>query len=209
MRPARAALTLLGSGLALALGATPASAGGAPFPKPTPKNTAIAPGAVTRDPSTAQRSSALAASAQQAAAGVADTPLLGWSSWSMESSTRPGLNPNGSGSWLTQANQLKQVDAVAENLKPSGYQYINIDAGWSRDITGGGWDTLHFDANGREIASPQRFPDGMKPVADYIHSKGLKAGIYLAVGLDIPAYNGGKTPIADAPGPSDAGRQEG
>jgi hypothetical protein len=200
VRPARVALALLGSGLALALGATPASAGGAPFPKPTPKNTATNPGAKTKDPSAAQRSSAMTQSAQQAAAGVADTPLMGWSSWSMESSTRPGLNPNGGGSWLTQDNLLKQVDAVAKNLKPSGYQYINIDAGWSRDITGGGWDALHFDGNGREIASPQRFPDGMKPVADYIHSKGLKAGIYLAVGLDIPAYNDGKTPIADAPG---------
>jgi alpha galactosidase A-like protein/alpha galactosidase C-like protein/carbohydrate binding protein with CBM6 domain len=202
VRPARIALAVLGSGLALTLGAGPAVAAptGKPFPKPTPPSTAIDPGKVTRDPSTAQRSGAMAAAAQQASAGVADTPLMGWSSWSMESSTRPGLNPDGGGSWLTQDNLLKQVDAVAKNLKPYGYQYINIDAGWSRDITGGGWDALHFDANGREIASPQRFPDGMKPVADYIHSKGLKAGIYLAVGLDIPAYNGGRTPIADAPG---------
>jgi hypothetical protein len=202
VRPARIALAVLGSGLALALGASPANATptAKPFPKPTPSSTAIDPGKVTRDPSTAQRSSAMAAAAQQAAAGVADTPLMGWSSWSMESTTRPGFNPDGGGSWLTQANLFKQVDAVAKNLEPYGYQYINIDAGWSRDITGGGWDALHFDANGREIASPQRFPNGMKPVADYIHGKGLKAGIYLAVGLDIPAYNGGKTPIADAPG---------
>jgi hypothetical protein len=124
----------------------------------------------------------MAAAAQAAAAGIADTPLLGWSSWSMESTTRPGFNPDGGGSWLTEANLFKQVDAVAKTLKPSGYQYVNIDAGWSRDITGGGWDALHFDANGREIASPQRFPDGMKPVADYIHGKGLKEGRHLPRG---------------------------
>jgi hypothetical protein len=149
---------------------------------------------VTRDPSAAQRA---AANKAAAATGIADTPLMGWSSWSLESTTRPGVNPNGSGSWLTEANLLKQVDLVATKLKPAGYQYVNIDAGWSRDID---WDTINFDQYGREIASPQRFPDGMKYVADYIHAKGLKAGIYLAVGLDKDAYGGGKTPIANAPG---------
>jgi hypothetical protein len=127
-----------------------------------------------------------------AAAGVAATPYLGWSSWSWESTKYPG----GGQKWLTEPNLLKQVDALATTLKPYGYQYVNIDAGWSATPD---W-VFHFDENGREQADPQRFPHGMKWVADYIHAKGLKAGIYLPVGLEIPAYRDGKTPIADAPG---------
>ena len=197
MRPTRIAFAVLTSGLALTLTAAGAQAApGGPRPKPSPA--AVAPDKITKDPSPAQRAGAMAAASEAAAAGVADTPLMGWSSWSMESTTRPGYNPNGGASWLTEANLLPQVDAVASKLKPYGYQYINIDAGWSRNVDD--WNTLNFDAYGREIASPQRFPHGMKYVADYIHSKGLKAGIYLAVGLDMTAYGGGKTPIADAPG---------
>jgi hypothetical protein len=113
----------------------------------------------------------------------------------MESSNYPGLNPNGGASWLNEANLLPQVDAMAAKLKAYGYQYVNIDAGWSR---GTDW-TPHFDQYGREIAS-DRFPNGMKYVADYVHAKGLKAGIYLAVGLAKEAYSGGATPIWNAPG---------
>jgi hypothetical protein len=195
----RFGVTLLAGGVTLVLGSTPAVAAGTeqgPGPKPSP--TAVAPNTVTRDPSAAQRSAANQAAAAAAAAGVADTPLMGWSSWSLESTTRPGVNPNGGASWLTEANLLPQIDTVATKLKPFGYQYVNIDAGWSRDIDS--WDTVHFDQYGREIASPQRFPHGMKYVADHIHAKGLKAGIYLAVGLDKGAYGDGKTPIANAPG---------
>jgi hypothetical protein len=185
--------TVLGAGLALVLaiaGATPASAVG-PSPKPTP---ALAPpGTVTPDsiakPGSATRSAA--------ADGVADTPLMGWSSWSLQSTKRAGVNPTGLGSWLTEKNLLRQVDALATKLKPYGYQYVNIDAGWSRNND---WNTVNFDGNAREIASPTRFPHGMKYVADYIHAKGLKAGIYLAVGLDKTAYKDGTVPIHGAPG---------
>ena len=179
--------TVLGAGLALVLataGATPAGATG-PTPKPSP--TVAPPGTITPD----------SAARPRAAAGIADTPLMGWSSWSLQATTRPGVNPSGLGSWLTEKSLLQQVDALATTLKPYGYQYVNIDAGWSRDFD---WNTLHFDGNAREIASPERFPHGMKYIADYIHAKGLKAGIYLAVGLDKTAYGGGTVPIAGAPG---------
>jgi hypothetical protein len=193
----RVGASLLAGSMTLVLGSTPAIAQPAgPTPKPSP--TAIAPNTVTRDPSAAQRSAAGKAADAAAAAGIADTPLMGWSSWSLESTTRPGVNPNGGASWLTEANLFKQIDTLTTKLKPYGYQYVNIDAGWSRDIAD--WNTIHFDQYGREIASPERFPHGMKYVADYIHSKGLKAGIYLAVGLDKDAYGDGKTPIANAPG---------
>ncbi|MEY9836344.1 carbohydrate-binding protein [Streptacidiphilus sp. EB103A] len=131
-----------------------------------------------------------------AASAVGATPYMGWSSWSMQSSSYPGLNPNGSYSYLTEANVLKQTDALATTLKSAGYDYVNIDAGWWMDNN---W-TPGYDQYGRQTPDPKRFPDGMKAVADHIHSKGLKAGIYLPVGLEKGAYGGGKVPVWNAPG---------
>ncbi|MGH3381834.1 MAG: glycoside hydrolase family 27 protein, partial [Actinoallomurus sp.] len=127
---------------------------------------------------------------------VAATPYMGWSSWSMQSSKYPGLNPDGDYSYLTEAKVLGQADALAAKLKAYGYDHVNIDAGWWRD-----WDWKpEYDKYGRQAPDPVRFPDGMKPVADHIHAKGLKAGIYLPVGLEKEAYGGGNVPIWHAPG---------
>ncbi|MEV1330833.1 CBM35 domain-containing protein [Micromonospora costi] len=131
-----------------------------------------------------------------AATGLAERPYLGWSSWSMQSSRYPGLNPDGDYSYLTEANVLEQADALAARLKPYGYEYVNIDAGWWRDND---W-TPRFDEYARQTPDPVRFPRGMKAVADHIHGKGLKAGIYLPVGLEKEAYAGGAAPIWNAPG---------
>jgi hypothetical protein len=114
-------------------------------------------------------------------------PYMGWSSWSLESTTFPGY---GGASWLTEAHIKEQADVVASTLKSHGYTYINIDAGWSNS----------FDQYGRPLPNGATFPDGMKSVADYVHAKGLKLGLYLAVGLDPAAYGDGSTPIFDAPG---------
>jgi hypothetical protein len=129
-------------------------------------------------------------------ADVAAKPYMGWSSWSMQSSKYPGLNPDGDYSYLTEANVLKQTDALASKLKTYGYDHVNIDAGWWRDNN---WKP-EYDQYGRQTPDPVRFPGGMKQVADHIHSKGLKAGIYLPVGLEKEAYDGGKVPISNAPG---------
>ncbi|MFJ8137640.1 alpha-galactosidase D [Streptomyces sp. NPDC096013] len=129
-------------------------------------------------------------------ATLAAKPFMGWSSWSMQSSKYPGLNPDGDYSYLTEANVTKQTDALASKLKKFGYTYVNIDAGWWRDNT---W-TPEYDQYGRQKADPKRFPSGMKAVADRIHSKGLKAGIYLPAGLEKEAYNDGRTPIWNAAG---------
>jgi hypothetical protein len=131
-----------------------------------------------------------------AAAPTAAKPYMGWSSWSMQSSKYPGLNPDGDYSYLTEANVLKQTDALASKLKKYGYDHVNIDAGWWMDKS---WKT-GFDQYGRQTPDPVRFPHGMKSVADHIHSKGLKAGIYLPVGLEKGAYGDGKTPIWNAAG---------
>jgi hypothetical protein len=158
--------------VALGAGAVPAQAA-APGPEPSPAQSG-------------------AASAQ----GVAAHPYMGWSSWSMQSSNYPGLNPGGFGNWLTEANLLPQVDAVASKLKPYGYDHVNIDAGWWMNNS---W-TPGYDQYGRQTPDPVRFPNGMKSVADHIHAKGLKAGIYLPVGLEKGAYGGGKVPIWNASG---------
>lgn len=134
--------------------------------------------------------------AADTSAAVAAKPFMGWSSWSMQSSKYPGLNPDGDYSYLTEANITKQTDALASKLKKYGYTYVNIDAGWWRDNA---W-TPEYDQYGRQKADPKRFPSGMKAVADRIHSKGLKAGIYLPAGLEKEAYGDGRTPIWNAAG---------
>lgn len=148
-------------------------------------------------PETARAAPSVAAApAPGAGQGPAGKPFMGWSSWSMQTSSYPGLNPTGQYSYLTEANVLKQADAMAAKLKRYGYEYVNIDAGWWRDQE---W-TPEFDGHGRQRADPERFPRGMKPVADDLHRKGLKAGIYLPVGLEKEGYGGGELPIWNAPG---------
>ncbi|MEV6166792.1 CBM35 domain-containing protein [Streptomyces sp. NPDC051954] len=134
--------------------------------------------------------------AEPAAPAVAAKPYMGWTSWTMQSSKYPGLNPKGDYSYLSEANVLKQTDAMASKLKKYGYEYVNIDAGWWMDWS---WKQ-QYDEYGRQKADPVRFPSGMKAVADRIHAKGLKAGIYLPVGLEKGAYDDGKTPIWNAEG---------
>lgn len=116
---------------------------------------------------------------------VAQYPYMGWSSWSLESTNFPGVDPTGQESWLTEQHVLAQADVMAAKLASHGYTYVNIDAGW----LGG------FDAYGRPVPNATTFPDGIRHIADYVHHKGLKLGIYLAVGLYVQAYGGGDTPI--------------
>jgi alpha-galactosidase len=62
---------------------------------------------------------------------------------------------------------------VTSGMKAAGYQYVNIDDCWM---------AKQRDANGNLQADPSKFPDGIKAVADYVHSLGLKLGIYEDVG---------------------------
>src|SRR5205085_5742942 len=65
------------------------------------------------------------------------------------------------------------ADAVVKSgMKDAGYQYVNIDDCWQ----------VSRDAGGNIVADPQRFPHGMKAVGDYIHSLGLKFGVYSDAG---------------------------
>ena len=90
-------------------------------------------------------------------------PIMGWSSWNT-------FHVNISDSLIR-----AQADALVRlGLKDLGYTHINIDDGFF------GWR----DSTGLMHPHPQRFPNGMKVVADYIHSLGLKAGIYSDAGAN-------------------------
>ena len=67
------------------------------------------------------------------------------------------------------------ADAMATNgMKDAGYQYVVIDDCWQ----------VKRDEHGFIVADPQRFPSGIKALADYVHSKGLKFGIYSDAGSE-------------------------
>jgi alpha-galactosidase len=94
-----------------------------------------------------------------AANHLARTPPMGWNSW------------NGFHTDISDAAVRGVADAlVASGMRDAGYLYINIDDGWQGQR----------DANGVLQANPH-FPD-MKALADYVHSKGLKLGIYSSPG---------------------------
>jgi alpha-galactosidase len=99
-------------------------------------------------------------------AGLAPTPPMGWNSWN-----KFGCNVN---------EQMIEdmADAVVKSgMKDAGYTYINIDDCWQ----------VSRDANANIVPDPQRFPHGMKAVGDYIHSLGLKFGVYSDAGTQTCA----------------------
>ncbi|MFE4663758.1 glycoside hydrolase family 27 protein [Streptomyces sp. NPDC056716] len=117
----------------------------------------------------------------QAKSDFSVKPFMGWSSWSVQSSTHPDYGTE----WLTEEHIKQTADAMAAKLKRSGYTNINLDAGWNAS-----WDwQFRFDANGIPEADPARFPNGIASLADYIHDKGLKMGLYGAAGLPRTVYD--------------------
>lgn len=92
---------------------------------------------------------------------VARTPQMGWNSW------------NTFGCNVDEAMIRAMADAmVASGMKDAGYQYVNIDDCWHGQR----------DADGNIQPDPRTFPSGMKALADYVHGKGLKLGIYSDAG---------------------------
>jgi hypothetical protein len=94
--------------------------------------------------------------------------------------------PMGWASWNSFAAKIdasvikSQTDAlVTAGLPTAGYQYVNIDEGW--------WQGTR-DSAGNITVDETEWPGGMKAIADYIHSKGLKAGIYTDAGKDGCGY---------------------
>ena len=94
---------------------------------------------------------------------LALTPPMGWISWNLFEGN------------ISEDIVKQLADAMVETgLKDAGYEYIILD-----DLWHGG-----RDENGYVYPDPKKFPNGMKVVADYVHSKGLKFGIY----TDIAEY---------------------
>ena len=92
---------------------------------------------------------------------LARTPPMGWNSW------------NKFGCDVSEALIKEMADAiVSSGLKDAGYQYVVIDDCWQ----------VSRDASGRIVADPKRFASGMKALADYVHVKGLKFGVYSDAG---------------------------
>ena len=94
--------------------------------------------------------------------GLAETPPLGWNSW------------NTFGTEINEQLVKDIADRFIElGLKDVGYEYIVLDDGWM---------AKERDANGNLISDPVKFPNGIKALADYIHAKGLKFGLYNCAG---------------------------
>lgn len=99
------------------------------------------------------------------------TPPMGWNSW------------NTFGENINEKLIMETADKMVEQgLLDCGYEYLVIDDCWS---------LRKRDEEGRLIADPEKFPHGMKVVADYVHSKGLKFGMYSCAGnLTCAGYPG-------------------
>jgi len=94
--------------------------------------------------------------------GLAPTPPMGWNSW------------NKFGCDIDEELIRETADALIESgMKDAGYEYVNIDDCWMAP---------ERDAEGRLQADPERFPNGIAALADYVHERGLKLGIYSSAG---------------------------
>lgn len=98
---------------------------------------------------------------------IGKTPPMGWNTW----------NTFG---WNIDERLVREAaDAFVDTgLKEAGYEYIVIDDCWARK---------ERDQSGRLVPDENKFPGGMKALADYIHSKGLKFGIYSCAGVQTCA----------------------
>ena len=92
---------------------------------------------------------------------LAKTPPMGWNSWNKFACN-------------VSEKLIKQMadEMVSSGMQKAGYEYIVIDDCWQ----------VARDENGEIVVDKDRFPNGMKDLADYIHSKGLKFGIYSCAG---------------------------
>lgn len=112
----------------------------------------------------------------------APTPPMGWNSWD-------SFGPS-----VVEKEVKANADYMAENLKDFGWEYVVVDIRWYVDNQSTGhynaYENSDFvlDEYGRYMPSPKRFPSaadgaGFKPLADYMHSLGLKFGIHIMRGV--------------------------
>ncbi|HNX05512.1 MAG TPA: glycoside hydrolase family 27 protein, partial [Opitutales bacterium] len=94
--------------------------------------------------------------------GLAKTPPMGWNSWN---TFQTNIDEN-------------LVKGVAEAMKTNGMQ----EAGYTYIVLDDGWMTRQRDARGDLIPDPEKFPSGMKALADSLHDSGFKFGLYNCAG---------------------------
>jgi len=111
---------------------------------------------------------------------LAATPPIGWNSWDAYGET------------VSEADIRANAQWMAEHLKSSGWQYVVVDSGWyvTNHSAGTNADSAQFslDAYGRYTPAVNTIPSAaqsrsFKPLADYIHSLGLKFGIHILRGI--------------------------
>jgi alpha-galactosidase len=103
-------------------------------------------------------------------ANLALTPPMGWNTWN-----KFGCN-------VSEELIRGAADSMVKSgMKDAGYQFVVIDDCWQ----------ISRDKEGNIVPDPQRFPNGMKAVGDYIHSQGLKFGIYSDAGSQTCAHRPG------------------
>jgi alpha-galactosidase len=117
---------------------------------------------------------------------LAPTPPMGWNSWDSFGPT-------------VRENEVKtNADAMAAELSAYGWKYVVVDIEWFQPSAHAhGYiprGTVTMDEYGRFVPSPNRFPSaangaGFKPLADYVHSKGLKFGIHIMRGIPREAVD--------------------
>jgi alpha-galactosidase len=117
---------------------------------------------------------------------LAPTPPMGWNSWDSFGPT-------------VKENEVKaNADAMAAKLAQFGWQYVIVDIEWFQpNARSHGYiprGAVIMDEYGRFLPSPNRFPSaangaGFKPLADYVHSKGLKFGIHIMRGIPREAVD--------------------
>ena len=94
--------------------------------------------------------------------GLGLTPQMGWNTWN-----KFGCN-------IDQTLIRESIDAMIDSgLFQAGYNYINLDDCWQKDRA----------EDGTIIPDSITFPDGIKPLVDYAHSKGLYLGLYSSAGF--------------------------
>lgn len=93
---------------------------------------------------------------------LALTPPMGWNSWNTFQAN------------ISEKLVMQTVDSMIQSgMAAAGYTYIVLDDGWMK---------MERDTMGNLVADPAKFPHGMKAVSDYVHSKGLKFGLYNCAG---------------------------
>jgi hypothetical protein len=114
------------------------------------------------------------------AAALAATPPMGWNSW------------DGYGTTVNEADAKANANWLAAHLKDYGWQYVVVDMEWfvTNPTPEGNSKNSQYelDEYGRYVPAPNRFPSaaasaGFKPLADYVHSLGLKFGIHILRGI--------------------------